>query len=354
MRVLFALILSVIITTGSVMNLLVVVVIYKNKSIRQHIASLLIANLAVIDLLHLLFVMPFSAETLANGEWTHSKITCKVNGFFGTTFSLASILMLAMISLDRWAAIMKPLLYKARMTTSHAVKMDLYVWVQAAIFAAAPLPHKWYISNMHYGSCDFPSIIKDRSFTAYMCCSMALNIFVPLVIILVTYFYVFRIARSHSRRIAIALVSIVAVEHEKVRKETIRQRETRIATKIFFIILAVMVCHLPYSIIRLLEMCMPSTILSLPQAFLVSMKWLVYLKSAVNPFLYSLIQKRYRTALIELFETGRQENTRTRTISKTNFMRETQSNHDELAGNVTKTALPNAKTTRISTLTSHS
>ena len=327
-RIVFTIILSTIILAGSIMNILVLVIICKNKPIRQHIASVFIANLAVIDLLNLMFVMPFSAQTVANGAWIHSDTLCKANGLFGTLFSLASILMLAVISLDRWAAVMKPLAYKARMTVSYAVQMTAYVWIQASIFAIIPVGKTWYISNMRYFSCDFPSGPVSTGFMTYMCTSIVLNIGLSLVIILVTYFYVFRIARSHSRRIAVALVSVFAREHRRIRKETVRQREARTAIKISFVIGAFLICHLPYSIVRTLELLgTTSAVFSLPPVFLVSIKWSVYLKSAVNPFVYSLLQKRFRRALIELFDTARRENHWACTISRTNVMKETQSTH---------------------------
>ena len=310
------------------MNVLVLIVICKNKPIRQHIASVFIANLAVIDLLNLLFVMPFSAQTVVHWKWMHSDALCQVNGLFGMLFSLASILTLAVISLDRWAAVMKPLAYKARMTASYAVQMTAYVWLQALVFAVAPLFKSWYVSNMRYSSCGFPSGPVSASFMTYMCTSIVLNIGLSLLIILITYFYVFRIARSHSRRIAVALVSVFAREHRRLRKETVRQREARTAIKISFVIGAFLICHLPYSIVRALELFgKSSSVFSLSPVFLVSVKWTVYLKSAVNPFVYSLLQKRFRRALAELFDSTKRENTWNHTLSRTRVMRESQSVH---------------------------
>ena len=299
--------------TGSVMNLLVLVVLWKNKTIRQHIASVFIANLALIDLLNLAFVMPFSVETILKGEWIYNDTLCQMNGMFGTLFSLASILTLAVISLDRYAAVMKPLTYRARMTPSHAIQMTVYVWIQASVFAFAPAFKTWFVMNMRYSSCSFPSGQISTSFMVYMCTSVIMNIGLSLVIILVTYFCVFRVARSHSRRIAVAVISVFTTEHRKLRKETVRQREARTAVKISFVIGAFLVCHLPYSIVRTLELVgHSSSVYSLPQMFLISIKWTVYLKSAVNPFIYSLLQKRFRRALVELF-------TSTRRGSNTNF-----------------------------------
>lgn len=322
------------------MNILVLVIICKNKPIRQHIASVFIANLAAIDLMNLLFVMPFSVQTVIHGRWVHSETLCEVNGLFGTLFSLASILTLAVISLDRWAAVMKPLVYKARMTVSYAVQMTLYVWFQAMIFSIAPLFKTWYVTNMRYSSCGFPSGPVNDSFLTYMCLTIVLNIGLSLVIILVTYFYVFRIARSHSRRIAVALVSVFAREHRRLRKETVRQREARTAIKISFVIGAFLICHLPYSVVRTLELIgKTSSVFSLSPAFLVSIKWIVYLKSAVNPFVYSLLQKRFRGALMELFIRSKRENERNYNTTRNPVMRDSQSVHAPLPTITTGTTL---------------
>eukprot|EP00794_Sanderia_malayensis_P005661 gene5661-6357_t len=305
----FAVALSLIITSGTTMNLMVLVVLYKNKTLRHHIASVFIANLALIDLLNLVFVMPFSVQLVVKGRWVHGNTLCQMNGLFGTLFNLASILTLAAISLDRWAAVMKPLVYRARMTPTHAVYSTLYVWFQAVIFSVTPAIQQWYVVNMRYYSCTFPSANSHSDFLAYMGISYFCNIGISLIIMLVTYFCVFRVARSHSRRIAVALVSVFSSEHRKIRKETVRQREAKTAIKISFVIGAFLICYLPYSIVRVLELIGPTgSVFDLPDVFLVSVKWTVYLKSAVNPFIYSLLQQRFRRALIELFVPSQRSN----------------------------------------------
>ena len=290
------------------MNILVLIVLHKHKMLKQHIASVFIANLALIDLLNLLFVMPFSLKAVLSGRWMYGNEICQANGFFGTLFTLASTLSLAVISLDRWAAVMRPLWYRARMTVERALQMIVYVWIQAAVFSLPPAWKGWFVFNERYSSCGFPSIVLNTNYLIYMIHTFIFNIGVSLLVMLVTYFFVFRVARSHSRRIACAVVSSFNPTHHKVRKETFRQREARTAMKISTVIGTFLVCHLPYAVVRLLELFGRKTnILSLSEVFLISTKWTVYLKSAINPFIYSLIQKRFRRALSEiLFRTRRE------------------------------------------------
>ncbi len=328
----FATILGFIIATGSTMNFMVLVVLFKNKSLRQHIASAFIANLALIDFLNLIFVMPFSVQSIIKDSWIHGDTLCQINGLFGTLFNLASILTLAVISLDRWSAVMKPLVYRARMTPVHAVYLTIYVWLQAFVFALAPAVKNWYEFNARYYSCTFSSGSANADFLIYMTISSVCNIGISLVIVLFTYICVFRVARSHSRRIAFAVVSMFASEHRKLRKETVRHREARTAIKISFVIGAFMICYLPYSVVRILELFGPgSSVFSISPAVLVCIKWAVYLKSAVNPFVYSLLQKRFRRALVELFIPSERpsptnfNNHRGHNSSRNRILRESQS-----------------------------
>ena len=304
-RYLLVTILMIIIFVGGIPNLIISWVLYKERHLRKNIATVFLMNLLVIDLLNLLFVMPFSTISVVKGHWQFSEAFMKFNAILGTTVELVSMLALAIISLDRLAAVMKPLVYRARMTTYKATQLNVYVWVQGIFFSLFALPLDWYIYNTHYGACTFISKTKNIGFYIFMTCFFVCNFVFSLCVILTTYFYIFRVARLHSKKIACAIqpAKLFGLDNvnDQGRRESFRQRELRTASKILFVITAFIICHLPYALTRSYDLIVSYEQFSnVPQVFTILSKWASFAKSAFDPFIYFLLQKRFRRAFSKI------------------------------------------------------
>lgn len=298
-EVIFGAVLGFVIVIGSLTYILVVWVNYRDRKLRQNIANIFLYNLLTIDMANLLLVMPFSLSSI-NGKWKFSKEWAKVNAFLGTYFELASVLALAIISLDRLAAVMKPFLYRARVTRCKAVLVTVLTWCQASVFSLVPVPLGWYEFNKRYMSCTFKSQINEMSFDIFFIILMVCNCLFSLIIIIGTYWYIFRVARSHRKKIAIAIIpGIFNNVKDKVNYESTRLREIRTACKIMIVIGTFIVCHLPYLSIRLLELSMYS-IDNVAYNITVATKWLSFSKSGLDPFIYFLLQKKFRKSFAKL------------------------------------------------------
>lgn len=301
-RVLFSACLSIIIIVGGTANIFVLYVLYREKSLRRNIAIVFIINLIIIDLCNIIFVMPVSLAAVSSQRWRISEGLKDAASFVALMIELVSMLALAAISLDRLAAVMKPLAYRARMTVNKALQLNSYIWFQAIAFAFVPLLASWYIFNERYKSCTLISYSTKVGFYVYIVCLIGLNFVFSLVVILVTYFYIFRVARSHSKRIAHAVLpkSIFSMSKTKIRRESFRHREVRTACKILFVTGAFIVCHVPYAIIRIVELSRQRNHDSLPHTLTIASKWASYSKSSFDPFIYCLLQKRFRKAFMKL------------------------------------------------------
>ena len=205
-QIIFTACLGIIIFVGTLANAVVLCILIREKQLRRNIAIIFLLNLLIIDLANLLLVMPFSLASIASLSWQPPSGLQKLNGFLGTSVELASVLALAVISLDRLAAVMKPLAYKARMTTCKAIQCNVYVWTQAILFSFIPIICSWYSFNHRYFSCTFLSYSSDVGFYVYVAFLITCNFILSLCIILATYLYIFRVARSHNRRISRAIL----------------------------------------------------------------------------------------------------------------------------------------------------
>ena len=305
-RIVFSVSLGGIILIGGAFNLSVLRILTKEKKLRKNIPSNFLINLLVIDLINIFFVMPFSFVSMINPTWIPPAGLQKLNGFLGTTVELASMLALAIISLDRLAAVMKPLEYKARMTVCKAVQFNSCVWIQSLFFAVVPVFCDWFIFNERYFSCTLLSQSNEDGFYVFMGFLISCNFLLSLCIIIATYLYIFRVARSHHKRISRAILpkNIFTLENQ-TRHESFRQREIRTASKILFVIGAFIVCHLPYASLRMMELNKNRHLVNISQTFTISTKWASFSKSSLNPFIYFLQQQRFRKAFARLFKSTR-------------------------------------------------
>ena len=84
-------------------NILVLLVIYRQKSRpSSRAANMFIANLAVMDLSIALLLFPFSVVTILLQRWALGDAACQFNGATNMTAGAASILTMAVISIDRY------------------------------------------------------------------------------------------------------------------------------------------------------------------------------------------------------------------------------------------------------------
>lgn len=297
----FALSLFFMTLAALVMNFLVCLVVYRSKELRRHISSVFIVNLAICDFLIAVFAMPYSFGAVLADEWPFGRFWCQTSAFWNMVLGLAAVLTLATISADRYIAVCKPLQYRAKMTVQCALVMISLVWLQSIVFSLVPIGFGWYEFNPRYFFCTFPSDLHQLNYRVFTAAMYAANAGLSLLVMLVTYYRIFNVAKLHSRRIGHAVITAVhfAPVRGPMATETSRQREFKAARKILFVIGAFLCCLAPYTTLRILEL--GSKGISLSHASTITLRWIAFLKSAIDPFIYGLLQRRFRRSLLELF-----------------------------------------------------
>lgn len=83
-------------------NTLVLFVLYRQRvKLNVKVANIFLANLSIIDLLLGVFLIPFSIVVTIRGKDVLDNFACQVNGFMNIFVGSASILTMAVISVDR-------------------------------------------------------------------------------------------------------------------------------------------------------------------------------------------------------------------------------------------------------------
>ena len=288
---------SLIIAISLLGNILVCLAICINKSLRSSPTMSFIFSLACSDLLTASLAMPFDAESLLlNGAWKHSEILCVV----WTTAYLFSVptsmLTLVVLTTDRYKALSDPL-RRFRKTTFLSVKRSrvlvVILWCYCLAFSMIPIMGwRFYPTYVINGYCYF------NITPAYSALSTVLHFILPLLIIAGIYFKIYRIAQNvkscQDLREAANSSPSQIVRHPTPRDHGNFKRNLKATKTIAFIISALFFCWFPYSVasfaLSLCKQCYFKT----PPELLTALLILGYLNSALNPFIYSLRNRKFR------------------------------------------------------------
>ncbi|KHN70881.1 Dopamine receptor 3 [Toxocara canis] len=174
-------------------NMLVIIAVFREKSL-QTVTNMLIVSLAVSDFLVALCVMPFAVYFELNSfVWGLGPFLCNLYMATDVACSTASILNLLAISLDRYIAITRPLVYAHYGASgTRASAFISIVWV---VSIAVALPILLGVNRVHHehSQCEFTNAY-------FIIISSLLSFFLPCLAMIAVYTVIFR--RLRQRQIA--------------------------------------------------------------------------------------------------------------------------------------------------------
>lgn len=119
---------SIIGITGFIGNTLVIFVVLLNPQMRST-TNMLIINLAIADLLFVIFCVPFTAIDYVADEWPLGNAWCKIVQYLIIVTALASIYTLVLMSLDRFLAVVYPISSRSLRNERNALKAITILWL---------------------------------------------------------------------------------------------------------------------------------------------------------------------------------------------------------------------------------
>ena len=133
------------------------------------------------------------------------------NGFISVVSSVAIVMTLCCISLDRYIAVTRPTRYKTIVTVKRACYTLLVVWGQGFLYATFPL-FGWSKYEYHPGTlhCS-PAWTEDCALYIYLA---VVGFGFPIAVMVFTYIRIFFVIRKHSRK-----VSTVKRAQKKMKKK---------------------------------------------------------------------------------------------------------------------------------------
>ncbi|XP_061468820.1 5-hydroxytryptamine receptor 2A [Rhineura floridana] len=298
-------------------NILVVMAVSLEKKL-QNATNYFLMSLAIADMLLGFLVMPVSMLTILYGyAWPLPRNLCAIWIYLDVLFSTASIMHLCAISMDRYIAIQNPIHHSRFNSRTKAFAKIIAVWT-ISVGISMPVPV--------FGLRDDSKVFKNGSCLLvdekFILIGSFVAFFVPLAIMVITYFLTIKSLqkeaalcindlRSKTKFASFSFLPQSSLSSDKffqcsLSKElgtsgrrtmqsiSNEQKASKVLGIVFFLFV-LMWC--PFFITNVMavickEACNEDVIGGLLNIFV----WIGYLSSAVNPLVYTLFNKTYRSA----------------------------------------------------------
>ncbi|KAK6324513.1 hypothetical protein J4Q44_G00038550 [Coregonus suidteri] len=230
-RALIGCVLSLLILWTLLGNFTVCAAVLRYRHLRAKVTNIFIVSLALSDLLVALLVMPWKAAAEVVGFWPFGAF-CDTWVASDIMCSTASILNLCMISVDRYWAISSPFRYERKMNRRVAFVMVGVTWTVSVVISFVPVQLHWHragiagitgsgdeftrdvtgynvsgVHQLHGAEEANGGVVEhwncDSSLSrTYAISSSLISFYIPVVIMVVTYTRIYRIAQVQIRRIS--------------------------------------------------------------------------------------------------------------------------------------------------------
>ncbi|XP_072044866.1 histamine H2 receptor-like [Amphiura filiformis] len=211
--------------------------------------------------------------------------TLHVSRIFNNHFCAASVNTLAFVSIDRYFAIVDPLRYVSKVTSTFITICITYCWIEAIWLAMMPIAgwsHYEYIPSEYICTVDW----ARYSYTIFL---LGYNLGIPVLIVLYCYARIFKVARDQSRKVAEQTVQVSGAGKPAAKKET------KAARILFIVIGTFLTCWMPHSVTMLCN-AYTQNHCPIPEAYHTLTVLLAHTNSAMNPILYGALNRQMRRA----------------------------------------------------------
>ncbi|XP_045031983.1 allatostatin-A receptor [Daphnia magna] len=277
---------GVIAILGFIGNALVVVVVVANQQMRST-TNLLIINLALADLLFIVFCVPFTASDYALPFWPFGEVWCKIVQYLVIVTAYASVYTLVLMSLDRYLAVVHPFTSKSIRTKANTFWAIAVTWV--VIFAACvPLlmAHGqvvYVFDDEQYSLCQF---LQKEGWSQYVFQSTFFATSYAIPLLLICALYISMLLRLWRKEAPVGRASA----------EIQRGKKLRVTRMVCIVVGSFALCWFPIQLFLVLKSLALFEITPFTVMIQISSHILAYMSSCVNPFLYAFISDNFRKA----------------------------------------------------------
>uniref|UniRef100_A0A7N6C0Q1 G-protein coupled receptors family 1 profile domain-containing protein n=1 Tax=Anabas testudineus TaxID=64144 RepID=A0A7N6C0Q1_ANATE len=297
-------------------NALVILAFKKDKSLRRQ-CNYYFLNLALADFFVGAFSIPFYIPYILTGRWTLSRGLCKLWMVIDYLLYSASFFNIVLISYDRFLSVTRAVSYRAGQSKTHqAIIKIIAVWVLAfALYGPAIIFWELVVGQSH--------VPKDKCFAEFyhswpfLLSTAMLEFFCPFISM--AFFNLSIYLNIRKRRLQAQLhlqmsepASAQGEESQtssaslgKLDPSTSRaaqpshlSRDRKIAKFLAIIVCVFAICWGPYILLTIIRAACEGRCIE--DRWYEVTYWLLWLNSAINPFLYPLCHSSFRRAFIKI------------------------------------------------------
>uniref|UniRef100_A0A8C8CWN9 G-protein coupled receptors family 1 profile domain-containing protein n=1 Tax=Oncorhynchus tshawytscha TaxID=74940 RepID=A0A8C8CWN9_ONCTS len=279
--------------TGMVGNFLVIYAFSRSRSLRTP-ANMFIINLAITDLLMCLTQAPIFFTTSMHKRWIFGEKGCELYAFCGALFGICSMITLMVIAVDRYFVITRPLASIGVLSKKRAQLVLMAAWVYSLGWSLPPF-FGWsaYVPEGLLTSCSWDYVTFTPSVRAYTMLLFTFVFFIPLIVIMYCYFFIFRAIRTTNR--AVTKINCNGSTRDSIKSFRRLKNEWKMAKIALIVILLYVISWSPYSVVALTAFAGYADFLT---PYMNSVPAVIAKASAIhNPIIYAITHPKYRMAI---------------------------------------------------------
>lgn len=302
--------LTLLLLSGILTNSIFFLVFYRQAKLRSF-SNRFVLCLCTSHLLQSILVTPFTLITVINQSWIFGDVWCQINGVASLSLTMASVLSLLMIAIDRNYAVNSPLHYSRTVTKSRTSILILSIWTFSLLSSIPPLcgigriqfRPEWFTCTILWtDSNDYTAL-----YSVYL---LTFGFLIPLLTMACIYVSMYRAAKHNSARArrhsltSTCKQTIISIP----KKSSTRRRsscgsqsslfgeEWKAAKTGLFVVLSFILCWLPLFSVILTE-TFTDYGEHLPQWITSAASLLSSSACIINPYLYVYRNKSTRSQL---------------------------------------------------------
>lgn len=251
-------------------NSLLLVSLYRKPRLKSS-TGILIAALAVTDLLNACIPGALFWSSLMTGKMSFSNFGCQISGFFMHFLTYASMATMALTAINRFFCVLKPNVCKKAFSYHRSMLYITSLWACVAVVVFLPIVSgsSTFAFNPVMAACamKFTNTSAELGYTFFIVAFFGVWC---LIIISVCYFRVFRFIRHHN-----------------VNSISLSVQEINLTKALFVLVFTFAALWMPAFLMIVLSRVVLKA--RLPRQFVLVVPYVINLSSALNPWIYGVM-----------------------------------------------------------------
>ncbi|XP_019881016.1 parapinopsin [Aethina tumida] len=219
---------------GFVLNLIVIILMVKNKLVNTPL-NIILFNLVCSDFSVSVFGNPFTFLSAVHHRWLWGETMCQAYGFFMSLLGISSITTLTVLAFERYMIVCHSF-SKYSLSNRGSIYVLVCIWIYSCFLTVPPLVG-WgkYVAESANISCSVNWHEKSMNAKTYIIYLFVFGLKIPLILIIFSYANIIRTIKKNT-----------------LTKGHVTKAENRVAYMVLIMVLAFLFAWTPYAIISLI------------------------------------------------------------------------------------------------------